>query len=116
MLYPPAEFKWRGKVYRDGDGAGSVFLDWLIALDRELIGIQLDTDILLLDGYGRSTLTREAKEQRMLEAERNLGRDYVTRQEHRLQVWFGSRRDVDPEVSCHQYLLCCNYEIGRAHV
>src|SRR6266700_2770364 len=81
MVYSPAEFLYRDKAYRDGHGAGSVFLDWLRTSDDALIGLQLDIDLLGLDAYGRSTFTEEVKQQQILDAERNLGRDYVTRQE-----------------------------------
>src|SRR5436309_292703 len=109
VVYAPEEFVYQDKVYREAHGAGSVFLDWLVATDNQLIGIQFDTDLLELDGYGRSKLTEEGIQQRMHEAERNLGRDYMTRLEHHVQVWFGRRRDFDPERSCHQYLVYCDY-------
>src|SRR5437867_2892406 len=109
MLYPPEEFIYRNKTYRDGHGAGSVFLDWLITSGDELIGIQLDIHLLGLNAYGRSKLTEEAQKQRLLEAERNFGRSYIEREEHHVRVWFGGQRDFDPERSCDQYLLDCNY-------
>jgi hypothetical protein len=107
--YAPAEFSYNSRTFIQAHGPGTVFLDWLLTSEGELIGIQLSLDIFSLDSSGHSTLTKEEEETRRIAAHKNFSRDYISKRTRSIQLWFGRRRDFNPQLSCHQDMVDCNY-------